>query len=371
MNTKEKRMGIVVLVTAFIATTTLAASWEPAPSLNEARQDFAAAVDEAGNIWAVGGWDRTSGCGTADGPVRNSVEVLYFDGQGYASAWAMTEITPPVARLYHCAVVSNGFLYLVGGWGPALTSPPILAVDRYDTLTGSWSSTAVPSLPAPRIGSVAVADPVGRIWVIGGAQSTTGNPVATVIIFDPARPELGWVSKPTMHEARKLCGTAVDRSGLICVTGGYTSFNPSLPNSRTMERIDPLRGGAWVLDESLLPEPVAVESSSAIGADGQIYVIGGWTGYWTGRVSRFNPRCDSQGWVTYQALNLVRDAHRVVLGHDGYVYAIAGNSYGCLSVNSVERLFTGQEPGDINDDGVVDFGDINPFVELLSGAGCW
>jgi hypothetical protein len=314
---------------------------------------FGAAADESGNIWMLGGWNRTGGCGSATGPVLDSVERLSFDGVAYADQWELTPIVMPTTRYAHSAVITGGFIYVIGGMEQLGAQFPLAHVDTYDILSATWDSDAVPAMSDPRSHAAAITDLLGRIWVIGGySQSSI---LATVRMFDPAQPELGWQPGPSLNQARAQFGCAVDRMGRIYAVGGYA---PGV-HVQTVERIDPCGSNEWIVLPETLPGPTTIYDEAVLGADGYIYVVGGWAAnYWTDRVIRLDP--DTGLWETMSPLAGPRDQLRLVLGRDDYIYVIGGEVPGCVSTVDVEKLYT--IPGifdDCNGNGIIDERDVD------------
>ncbi len=356
--------GLVIILVAVAPQPTWGANWTPAPSLNVPRELFGAAVDECGNIWVVGGWNRNGGC-NGGGPLVNNIETLVWGGHSYSNQWEVTAITLPSPRYFHSVVVSRGFLYLLGGLDNTdgkVGEVPMAGVDRYDLVSGTWSDTAVPPTPTPRFDGAAIVDSRGRIWHIGGQDVAEYNlhALASVDIFDPARPELGWQTGPSMHNPRARFGCVIDRKGRIVVTGGFGAGGAHLSS---VERIDPCGSSQWVVLAESLPEPASNDDQASMGADGQVYVAGGWVGSWTNRVIRLNSGTDTvQLW---QSMIEARSQHRLVLGRDDFVYAIGGDVSGCVSTTSVEMLYTGRPAGDVNGDNEFNGDDIQPIVNAL------
>lgn len=354
---RNRWMETVMTCAMAIFTGSLASAspWESAPSLNLPRQHFAAAVDASGNIYVVGGWDRTSGCGSSAGPLLGSVEVLRFNGQNYAPAWELAPIVMPTARIFHTVAVSHNYLYVLGGLSElhASSCPYVATVDRYDLNTGTWSSTAVPALPMPTGDAQALVDSFGRIWYLGGQSSCLPNTFSSrVDIFDPAHPELGWQSGPALNVARARFGCVIDDGCYIYALGGYGDSD----HIQSIERIDACGTGGWSVLADSIPSPSTNDDQSVVGADGHIYVVGGWVAHnYTNRVVRRNQ--NTAVWETVDSLATARTAHRVVLGHDDHLYALGGSVSGCNSTTSVERSFTAR---DTDGDGFLDNSDNCP-----------
>jgi len=375
MSGKKNVLQVVALVAAMCTAAVLAGppQWQAAPSLNTPREQFGAAVDEAGSIFIAGGYNRTGGCGPQD-PVYNlTIEMLAFDRQSwtYAPAWTILPTQLPINHISGTAVIVGRFLYLIGGLSALDAWPPLAQVDRYDLITGSWDSA--PPLTTARGGHTTVVDRAGRIWVIGG-QTASAYDTASTEFLDTARPGLGWQTGPSLNESRLACGSSVDSDGRLYVVGGAYAAG----HRTSCERLDPFAAGGWQLNSPgipPLPPPTLFDAHAVTGADGMIYEVAGYSSQgWTHRTIRLdlNPNafCDPTGWQTRNPLTMPRDLHGLVLGADGYMYAIGGDymyeGVYCRSIDSVEKLDTRRPVGDINGDTFVDFEDINPFVCLLT-----
>jgi len=111
--------------------------WTPEPTLNVARHAHGACVSPCGDVYVVGGY--TVGTST------RSVERLSFDGAQYATSWQELSDMPAPARNGHALACTSGFIYVIGGVD-ATGSTVLANVDRYDILSDSWSTVAVPPL---------------------------------------------------------------------------------------------------------------------------------------------------------------------------------------------------------------------------------
>lgn len=224
MRATEYRVGIGVFVIATWCTCLYATGeeWQPAPPLNQAREQFATGVDEHGNVWIFGGWNRTSGCSTATGPMLDSVEKLSFDGVSYGSEWELVSTVMPSPRRGHSVAITGNDIHVLGGGDELFAQVFVSRVDTYNILSNTWSSTAVPPLNRPRYEGAAITDPLRRIWFIGGVPRGGNTGSTTVEIFDPAAPELGWQKGPALNQARSRFGCVRDYEGRLWVIGGFT-----------------------------------------------------------------------------------------------------------------------------------------------------
>jgi hypothetical protein len=367
MEDLKMRTTALALVLPVMTVTAAANSeeWTFGPSLNVERYGPGACVAPCGTIYVVGG--KTGSC-CPWGPATGIVEALTYDEQlGYADAWTM--ISPLNAPRVRAAVVcTGGFLYVIGGGdgeGSILTD-----VERLDLLAddGSWEDLVDLDLPIPISTASGVVDDWGRIWVIGVSPDDEG----VVQIYDPSRPDLGWTQGPPLTVPRTHnCGVEATRDGKgrIYVLGGCTS-SQHLPE---VERIDPCDPKpAWELVADI-PDPVSNTDTAILGADGRIYVVGGWLPGFTDRVIRYDP--DNDDWEELAPLNVPRNNIALVLGHDGRIFTICGVSGSPhTALTSVEILTAPCGAGntmpllmDEDANGTIDVVD---FLALLANWGC-
>lgn len=298
--------------------------WSPGPSLNVPRSRLGACVAPCGDIYAVGGHSKAA-------LPLNAVEILEFDSvTGYAEAWL--EVAPiTTARHLHAVACISGFIYAIGGIGDRGV---LASVERYDTTADAptWDAASVPDLNIARYGAGSTVDERGRIWVVGGDDGTATS-LSSVEIYDPARPELGWTFGPKLNVARESAGVVTDRIGRIYAIGGST-FPVHIAS---VERFDPCKpDDGWVLlEEEILGTP-SQQDESVLGADGRIYVAGGWLPGYTNRVVRFDPNTDT--WQDWVPLIQERNLMGLVLGNDGRIYAIGGEFAGFTPTATVEVL---------------------------------
>ena len=341
----------VVAASVGVAWPSQALEWEPEPSLNTPRSLHAAAVDPCGNIYVMGGhhWSPSS--------EEGAVEKLAFDGSAYAGNWVY--VSPmPTPRSHHAAASLGGIIYVIGGTDGTQT---LASVHTYDVITDEWSTTDVPDLNVARSDAGATVDTWGRIYVVGGSDA--GVFLDSVEVYDPARPSLGGVLAPDLNEVRSATGAVTDRQRRIYAIGGHNSTNGHL---RTVERFDPCnRDEGWVVLEELIPEPACEDDEAVLGADGRIYVAGGWAPGTTNRVARFDT--ETETWAEWEPLSQGRGALGLVLGANGRIFAIGGSTGGPYPQVSVESLQTSFDPFDSDGDGDVDLADFARFASAMTG----
>jgi N-acetylneuraminic acid mutarotase len=242
-------------------------------------------------------------------------------GCSYATLAAM-----PTARYLLAAVTGpNGKIYAIGGLNSSSSS--LNTADAYDPTTNTW--TAVAPMPTARYGLAAAAGPDGRIYAIGGDN---GGYLSTVEAYNPSTNT--WtcsasvtgcssVSLAPMPTQRERVAVATGPDGKIYAIGGYNGGPLD-----TVEAYDP-GTNTWTTEASM---PTARYYLAAVtGPDGQIYAIGGFNGSsFLSTVEAYDPSTNT--WTTVASMPTARYYLAAASGPDGRIYAIGGlNSSGDAS----------------------------------------
>jgi hypothetical protein len=139
-----------------------------------------------------------------------------------------------VGRFLHTAtLLQNGKVLFVGG-ALTSTSDPVASAELYDPVTGSFTMTGAMATAREQHTATLLAD--GRVLIVGGTTPTgTGDlqPTATVEIYDPSTGSFSVTG--SMAEARSLHTATFLPSGNVLVAGG------GVENS-TAELYDPATG---------------------------------------------------------------------------------------------------------------------------------
>ncbi len=327
-------------------------SWETAPPLSMARTVAAACTAPCGDIYVVGG-----------AGAETSVEILVFDGSAYAEAWIEG---PSLNTPRHGIALARvgTFIYAIGGFDSTAENL-LTSVERLDITDVSSGWETLPSdqwLNVPRSTPGVAVDDFGRIYVFGGHTDKGfgyGSPSAER--FDPANPADGWTMICDMQEARAELGSASDSLGRVYAIGG--SGPPNGVHLTTVERMDPCSGSCDWTSVASMPGPASNNDRAVTGADGNIYVAGGWLPNPTGRTIRYLP--DRDEWQDLPDLIEARSRPAMALGRDGFIYAIAGDTGGG-HLSSVERLDTNPPcRADIDGNGTIDADDFFAYLDLF------
>lgn len=218
--------------------------WTPAPPLLHARAAHAV-VSTHDAIYALAGTDDALG--------KPVLEVERFDG----TAWTDVTRLPGEGLNAPAAVVLDGRIYLIGGFG-TVTNVPTPTVRVFDPKTSAWSKA--PDLPSPR-GGHAAAVMNGKIHVVGGGNSL--STLADHSVFDPAAGR--WEERATLPHSVGSPVLVVLGQKLYAIGGrsGPKDFGDVLA-------YDP-KTDSWTSGPPIAPRATC----GAVEAGGSIYLFGG------------------------------------------------------------------------------------------------
>jgi len=208
----------------------------------------AAAVENAGLIYVIGGFEGTTNTPTSKMFVYEPASLEWVEGPDL-----------PAARGGHAATVLDGKIHIVGGGNSERT---IADHDVFDTSKGTWTSAA----PLPRaMGSPALVAFDGKLYSIGGRSG--GEDFGDVYIYDPATN--AWTSGPSI-DPRGTSGAVVYCNAIWVIGGESQARGEALSEVLKLEA----GGTEWVKET---PMPTARNYSRAAVMGGKIYVAGGNT----------------------------------------------------------------------------------------------
>lgn len=240
-----------------------------------------------------------AGTGRGGAPV---LDVERFDGE----RWAVETTLPGRGCNAPAAVALDGRIFLIGGFDTT-TNTPLDRVDVYDPSTHAWSEAA--PLPAPRGGhAAAVLD--GRIHVLGG-----GNSQSTLADHDAYDPDTGtWTAFAVLPRAEGSPAAVVHDGKLYAIGGrsGPEDFG-------AVDIYDP-RADAWTAGPPIEPRGTA----GAVVHCGAIHVLGGESQAQRrtlADVLRLDP---SGGWQPVAPMPTARNFARAVV-FQGAVHVVGGS----------------------------------------------
>jgi N-acetylneuraminic acid mutarotase len=210
------------------------------------------------------------------------------------------------ARAAHAVVVVHGAVYVLAGTGA--DGRPVLDVERFDGRV--WTHET--ALPGHGLNAPAAAALGGRIYLIGGFDTTTNIPTSQVLVYDTVTHR--WSTAASLPRARGGHAVAV-RDGLIHVIGGGNSESTLADHSVYDPATD-----RW---SALAPLPRSMGSPAAVVHEGSLYSIGGRSGLEDfGDVWRYDSAKDL--WLAGPALP-ARGTHGAV-SVCGSIYVFGGES---------------------------------------------
>lgn len=206
----------------------------------------------------------------------------------------------------------DGRIYAFGGFN----YPPFQefkTAEVYTPATDSWAPIA-PMNSEPRSGLGAAVDAAGRIYAIGGGNSS-GPFLTDVERYTPATNT--WESLPGLSTNRSTVATATGPDGRIYALGGYACCYPVLASA---EAFNPVTN-AWSPIASM-PTPRAYHAAAT--ANGRIYVFGGTDGVtsYGATVDSYDPATNT--WTGRAPMPVGRYAPAATTGSDGKIYLLGG-----------------------------------------------
>jgi N-acetylneuraminic acid mutarotase/uncharacterized small protein (DUF1192 family) len=159
------------------------------------------------------------------------------------------------------ALGHDGKVYVFAGWNDT-DSALYAPVQIYDPVANSWATGA--SIPTPVSFACAVTLDDGKIYLVGGRDAAY-NAVSLVQVYNPI---LNSWSAGTVLPSARYAGTAVEFRGNIIYSGGY--LTGSVPTAEVREYSP---GYGWY---SLASMPsTRTQLAGVLGGDGILYVMGG------------------------------------------------------------------------------------------------
>ena len=263
------------------------------------------------------------------------------------SAWASGS-SLPVATDYATNVVSNGYLYMIGGDTGSVTASVYYASINSNGSLGSW--LAVTSLPAATYVSGSVAYN-GYVYEVGG-YTTTYVSTVDYIPIEPAGYIGSWPATTTFPAVTSKGKSYYPINATSVVYNGYVYEIGGVVNSAATATVDyaPINAngtiGAWTATTSL---PATTEYATSVVYNGYVYEIGGYTTAVTGNVSYapINANGTLGTWTFTTSLPAATEYATSVV-YNGYVYEIAGYT-GTVSTGAVDyALINNGGPGFLN-----------------------
>jgi N-acetylneuraminic acid mutarotase len=279
---------------------------QPPPPLMPPRNLIAGAVDQQGDVYAIGGFDKASGV-TGSGTQVYTVST---------NQWTSRKKMQMPRDALAATAGSDGKIYALGGRG--LSNSAVAAAEVYTPSTDEW--IAIPDLPTARIGLAAAADKKGNIYAIGGSTlATNPNKGITTVVEVYSIADAKWSTVAPLPTPRLALAATTGSDGKIYAIGGRDAGNVPL---QVVEVFDP-DSGQWSTGPQL--QSGRYWLGAATGADGTIYAIGGIDGL---DLSDAVEALSGGQWVSKAAMPSGRAWATAVVGGDGRLYSFGGSDDG-------------------------------------------
>jgi N-acetylneuraminic acid mutarotase len=300
-------------------------SWQTLPILPTATTDSGVAGYN-GFLYSVAGWTTTAIKSTEWTPVNNG-------GSGVTGTWTTSGNTMTNSREGVASVVSNGYMYVLGGSnGTTYTNTVEYAAINANGSVGTWNSGSTMLLGRRYAGAV-VSN--GYMYILGGDVGSPGTVTVskeTEVAAINSNGSLGtWATTTQMPTAMYQFGATM-YNGYVYIAGG----NPGGASSAVSYAALSSSGiGTWQTGTSLA---TARFGDAAIAYGGNLYVIGGSTAAPAllndVQYAPLNASTGAVGSWTF-ATSIPARRFPSVTAANGHLYLMGGTDTGANSKNDV------------------------------------
>ncbi len=255
---------------------------------------------------------------------------------GDVGAWSEVN-SLPVKVLSHCAVTAGEYIFVIGGYVPAvpwtILDSVYSAKVNSDGTIGPW--TSLTPLPEKLYSHQAVLVD-GHIFVLGGMNEVGAGDQSAVYSakLKPDGSIENWIVQTSLPKTLIGC-SAVSLNGYLYILGGSCGALQSSVYSIKV-RADGTFDGNW---NTLKNMPKELDSLEAIGSNGYIFVTGGYGGLFQAAVysARVNYDGTIGNWATLNSLYNDQPA----LSHQGlsvnqYLLILGGNTAGNIQTGKIQ-----------------------------------
>jgi N-acetylneuraminic acid mutarotase len=212
----------------------------------------------------------------------------------------------------------DGRIYAIGGNNT--TRGGLTTLEVYTPDGNIWVSAA--SMPVSLYGLAAALGADGRIYAIGGSNAA-GHNVGTVEAYSPDTNR--WALVASMPTGRGGLAAVAGPGGRIFAIGGFTGNGSAIAPLNTVEAYSPSTN-SWATMASMPTGRGGV--AAALGRDGRIYVMGGLSGSADNlsvlaTTEVYTPATNT--WAAVAPMPTARYALAAATGPDGRIYAIGGS----------------------------------------------
>jgi N-acetylneuraminic acid mutarotase len=228
----------------------------------------------------------TAACGPPTTPVasRTPTVTATINPTAVATPVSTWIRLAPIAggkRQEHAVAALGGKIYVIGGFVTATGQQVALitdTVEAYDIGSNTWETVAPLPLEIHHTVAAVVGD---RLYAIGGLQTAGFTPIRNVYQYDPGQNV--WTRRADLPTARGAMAAGVI-NGLVYVVGGCTG--PFCGTSITLHEVYNPTTNTWM---ALAPLPSPRNHLAASVIDDKLYVVGGRTAGNTNELDRYDP----------------------------------------------------------------------------------
>jgi hypothetical protein len=259
--------------------------------------------------------------------------VSINNGTGSAlTTWASSATSLNTATTFAGSVVSNGYMYVIGGHNASSLSTVQYAPVRSDGSLGAFATTS--PLPAARDFTIeSVATYNNYIYVVAGTTTTAGTFNNTVYYARVTSDGnlTAWVATGEVLPTSRYGVSAVVANGFLYAIGGVVS-GPATTNAVNFSKIKP--DGSmefWQSASVNLPAGTTFAHMSSAFINGKIFLMGGTTSGGTSQTQVYYGTVnaasgDVTGWTQNTNSLPAATSNSSAIYYNGYVYIVNGGN---------------------------------------------
>jgi hypothetical protein len=218
-------------------------------------------------------------------------------------------------------LLANGKVLIAGGADQDPTGTGLTSAELYDPSTGTFTQTG--SMAVGRFLHTATLLQNGKVLIVGGALTSTSDPVATAEVYDPATGTFTMTG--AMATAREQHTATLLADGRVLIVGGTTSTGTGdLHPTATVEVYDPSTGSFSVTGS--MAEARTFHTATLL-PSGEVLVAGGGDENSTAEV--YDPATGA--FSITSGMEIGRSGHTATLLPNGSVLVAGGGIFAGLA----------------------------------------